>query len=123
MGEKQLEISTSWGTHDGNRIVRLRGPLTITTLFDFQSLVRADQSTALILDFSDVPYVDSAGLGSVLGAYVSRQKDGRRLALVGVSDRVRNVFQLTRVDQFFGFYASVPAAEQAIVSAGQAAQG
>lgn len=123
MGEGQLQLRTSWGAHDGHKIVHLSGPLTISTLFDFQALVRADPSTGLILDFSEVPYVDSAGLGSVLSAYVSRQKDGRRLALVGVSERVRNVFQLTRVDQFFHFYSSVPAAEQAMHDSSQAVQG
>ena len=114
--DQQLQLSMSLGTRDGHRVMHLRGPLTIATLFDFQQLVRDDKSTALILDFSAVPYMDSAGLGSVLGAYVTRQKDGRKLALVGVSDRVRNVFQLTRVDQLFHFYSTVPAAEQALES-------
>ncbi len=123
MGEIQLQLRTSWGAHDGHRIVQLSGPLTIGTLFEFQNLLRADKSAGLILDFSEVPYVDSAGLGSVLGAYVSRQKEGRRLALVGVSERVKSLFQVTRVEQFFDFYSSVPAAEKAIVDGRQKVQG
>ena len=119
--EQNLQLTTSLGKRDGHRIVSLKGPLTIVTLFEFQKMVREDKSTGLILDFSEVPYVDSAGLGSVLGAYVSRQKEGRKLALVGVSDRVRAVFQLTKVEQFFGFYSSVPAAEQGIDGTSQAA--
>jgi len=121
MPEAQLQLHLSMGAHDGHRIIQLNGPLTIATLFEFQQAVRSDKSTGLILDLSQVPYLDSAGLGSILGAYVSRQKDGRRLALVGVSDRVKNVFQLTRVDQFFSFYSSVPAAELAMAQAAQAA--
>ncbi len=109
----------SLGMRDGHRVLHLRGPLTIANLFEFQRLVREDRSTGLILDFSDVPYVDSAGLGSVLGAYVTRQKDGRKLALVGVSERVRNVFQLTRVDQFFHFHPTIPAAERAMEDSAQ----
>lgn len=120
MGEAQLQIRTSCGAHDGHRIVHLSGPLTLATLFQFQDIVRSDRSTGLILDLSEVPYVDSAGLGSILGAYVSRQRGGRKLALVGVSDRVRSVFQLTRVEQFFRFYASVPAAEQGIGDSSEA---
>ncbi|HVP44598.1 MAG TPA: STAS domain-containing protein [Terriglobales bacterium] len=123
MPADQLQIRTSLGTRDGQKIVRLSGPLTIATLFGFQELVRSDKSTGLILDFSEVPYVDSAGLGSVLGAYVSRQKDGRKLALVGVSERVMNVFKLTRVDQFFSFHPSIPAAEQALEDSSQAVEG
>ncbi len=122
MPEGPLQIRISAGSRSDHKIVHLSGPLTIATLFEFQSLVRTDHSPALILDFSEVPYVDSAGLGCVLGAYISRQKDGRRLALVGVSDRVRNVFQLTRVEQFFNFYAGIPAAEQAILDSTQAVE-
>ena len=108
---EQLQLSTTLGSRPGQRIIHLAGPLTIGTFFDFQKEVREDKSSSLILDFSAVPYVDSAGLGSVLGAYVSRERDGRKLALVGVSERVRTIFHLTRVEQFFQFYASVPAAE------------
>jgi anti-anti-sigma regulatory factor len=38
--------------------------------------VRADKSRALILDFTDVSLADSAGIGALVGAYVSRQKMG-----------------------------------------------
>jgi anti-sigma B factor antagonist len=85
-------------------------------MFDFQSKVRSDTSKALILDFSSVPYADSAGIGALVGAYVTRQKDGRILALVGVNDRVRAVLKVTHVEQFFRFFDSVSAAEQSIAS-------
>ena len=82
----------------------------MTTMFEFQSMVRADQSRALIIDFTNVPYVDSAGIGALVGAYVTRQNNGRSLALVGVSERVRGALGVTRVEQFFRFYDSVDAA-------------
>jgi anti-sigma B factor antagonist len=75
--------------------------------------VRADQSLSLIINFTNVPYVDSAGIGALVGAYVNRQHGGRTLALVGVSDRVRNALEVTRVEQFFRFFDSVDAAETA----------
>jgi anti-anti-sigma regulatory factor len=44
---------------------------------------------------------------------VTRQHAGRRLALVGVSKRVRDALKVTRVEQFFQFFDSVSAAEEA----------
>jgi anti-sigma B factor antagonist len=85
----------------------------MTTMFGFQAMVRADTSQALIIDFSKVIYVDSAGIGALVGAYVTRQHGGRSLALVGVSERVRNALKVTRVEQFFHFFDSVSAAEEA----------
>jgi anti-sigma B factor antagonist len=55
----------------------------MATIFEFQATVRADISRALIIDLSNVPYVDSAGVGALVGAYVTRQNGGRSLALVG----------------------------------------
>jgi anti-sigma B factor antagonist len=76
-------------------------------------LVRGSSAPILILDLTQVPYIDSAGIGTLVGAYVNHQKDGRRLALVGVTVRVRNTMQVTRVEQFFQFYDSVAAAQSA----------
>src|SRR5215471_19274872 len=106
-----VEDLTTPGT--GQRVLRLNGPLLISNLFDFQTRVRADRSQTLIIDFTHVPYVDSAGIGALVGAYVSHDKDGRRLRLVGVSDRVRQALQVTHVENFFRFYATSEEAEQA----------
>ena len=97
----------------GQRILRLTGPLLLPSIFEFQSMVRADTSRSLILDLTEVPYIDSAGIGALVGANVTHQKDGRSLALVGVNERVRNALKITRVDQFFQYHRTVADAEQA----------
>jgi len=112
MPQEPLVIEDIAGPKEGQRILRLTGPLVLTTLFDFQSKVRADTSRTLILDFTNVPYVDSAGIGALVGAYVTHQKDGRSLYLIGVSKRVQDALIVTRVQQFFRF-VEVAAAEQA----------
>jgi anti-sigma B factor antagonist len=70
----------------------------------------------LIIDFTNVPYVDSAGIGALVGAYVTHQKEGRSLALVGASDRVQNILKITHVHQFFRFFDKVADAEEATVA-------
>jgi len=113
MPQESLRIEDQPGTQPGQRVLRLNGPLVMTTIFGFQATVRADTSRALIVDFTDVPYVDSAGIGALVGAYVTRQNNGRSLALVGVSERIHNALKVTRVEQFFRFFDSVSAAEEA----------
>jgi anti-sigma B factor antagonist len=113
MPQETLRIDDQPGTHDGQRVLRLDGALVLTTMFEFQRTVRADTSRSLIIDLGEVSYVDSAGIGALVGAYVTRQHGGRSLALVGVCERVRNALQVTHVEQFFRFFDSVSAAEQA----------
>ncbi|MGD0568315.1 MAG: STAS domain-containing protein [Candidatus Sulfotelmatobacter sp.] len=113
MPQESLRIQDQPGTKPEQRILRLDGPLVMTTIFEFQATVRADKSRCLIIDFSNVPYVDSAGIGALVGAYVTRQQGCRSLALVGVSDRIHNALKVTRVEPFFRFFDSVSAAEAA----------
>jgi anti-sigma B factor antagonist len=114
MPQDPLVIEDLVGPKDGQRIFRLTGPIVLTNLFDFQSLVRTDTSRTLILDFTNVPYVDSAGVGALVGAYVTHQKDGRSLFLIAVNQRVQDALQVTRVKQFFHFVDSLAAVEQAV---------
>ena len=113
MQQDSFHIDDQPGTQPGQRVLRLSGPLVMTNVFGFQATVRADTSRSLIIDFTNVPYVDSAGIGALVGAYVTRQKGGRSLALVGVCERIHNALNVTRVEQFFRFFDSVSAAEQA----------
>jgi anti-sigma B factor antagonist len=113
MPDPPLQIEEIAGAREGIRILRLTGPLTLSNVFGFQSKVRADKSRALILDFAAVPLADSAGIGALVGAYVSRQRDHRSLGLVGVNQRIHQALEVTRVDSFFKFFGTVAEAEKA----------
>jgi anti-sigma B factor antagonist len=114
MPQEPLAIEDVAGSQEGQRILRLTGPLLINNLFDFQAKVRGNTSAKLILNFTGVPYIDSAGIGALVGAYVSHQKENRSLVLVGVTDRVLNALKVTRVEQFFRFCNSMAEAELAV---------
>jgi anti-sigma B factor antagonist len=107
MRDEPLSIE-DFNTADHNRVLKLTGPLTIATLYKFQDLVRSGSSPKLIVDFTNVPYVDSAGVGALVGAYVRQQKEGHSLTLAGVNDRVRGTLKVTQVDKFFAYIESVP---------------
>ena len=109
---EELKINAADG-QNGARVLRLEGPLTLRTIFDFQTTARQEGNAPMIIDLSGVPYMDSAGIGALVGAYVTRQKDGRSLGLVGVNQRIHNALEVTRVENFFRFYGTVAEAEQA----------
>ena len=81
MPQEPLIIDDVLGAQTGQRIFRLTGPILINNLFDLQARMRANKTQTLILDFSGVPYVDSAGIGTLVGAYVTHKRDGRKLFL------------------------------------------
>jgi anti-sigma B factor antagonist len=117
MPQEPLHIEEISPSINGPRIIQLSGPILLCNFFPLQSLMRGSTSPILILDLTQVPYIDSAGIGALVGAYVTHQRDGRNLALVGVTERVRNTMQVTRVEQFFKFYDTVAAAQEAAARA------
>lgn len=107
MQEKPLEIERVDDAGGASVILRLHGPLLLGNFFSFQSMVRNDHSTLLIVDVADVPYIDSAGIGCLVGAHVSRENAGRKLIVAGASERLRNSLKATKVDQLFTFASTV----------------
>ena len=105
---------------EGQGVLRLKGPLTTGNLSSFQSAVLGERAITMILDLSEVPYIDSAGLGSLVSAYISRQKAGRRLVLTGVNKRVLKIFEITRVESLFLIFPTLWDALEALTSAGTA---
>lgn len=114
MPQEPLAIEDITGSQNGERILRLKGPILISNLFDFQAKVRTNKSEKLILDLTEVSYVDSAGIGALVGAYVTHHKDGRSLALVGANERLRHALQVTHVEHFFRFFPSLGDAQTAM---------
>jgi anti-anti-sigma factor len=104
-----------------HEVLALRGPLTAINAPIFQNAMRREEpAEVVILDFSDVPYVDSAGLGSLVSAFISRQKAGRRIVLSGINPRVQKLLEITRVQELFLIFPSPEEAIAALQGAGQA---
>jgi len=55
----------------------------------------------LILDFSDVPYIDSTGLGFLAGARVTAQNAGARMVLANLNIHVQRILDDVKLSQFF----------------------
>ena len=106
--DQTLTITESGAEGGASRTFHLKGPLLISNLFDFQSKVRSCQAQNLVLDLTGVPYMDSAGVGVIIGAYVTRERDKRGLLLVGVNDRVRALLHVTQVERLFQFADKLP---------------
>ena len=112
MWEEKLTIVNAAGANEEQRILQLNGPITIATLFDFRDTVRAEKAAkTVILDFSQVPYVDSAGVGAIVNAHVSCVNSGRRLLLVAVQDRIRTLMKVTKVEQILTFFPTLEEAQ------------
>jgi anti-anti-sigma regulatory factor len=65
MRDEPLTVTAAPGSGEGTTILVLHGPLTLHNSFDFQRDLAQQKPAVLILDLTESPYMDSAGLGSV----------------------------------------------------------
>ncbi len=69
----------------------------------------AGPAPRVILDLSQVAFLDSSGLGAVV-AVMKMLAPERQLELCGLTPVVEKVFRLTRMDRIFTIHAALPAA-------------
>lgn len=116
-------IERKEGKAPGTLIFRLRGPFTARDMFgalapvaldnmlSFQSMPSHEPPALNILDLTDVPYMDSAGLGRIVRHYVHCRGKGVRMIAAGVSPRVLELFKMTKVDKVIPLTATVEEAD------------
>ncbi len=75
----------------------------------FKEDMRAETDTTsgrVILDLSNVEFIDSSGLGAIVAA-MKQLGAGRSLDLTGLTPSVSKVFRLTRMDTVFKLFPSL----------------
>ena len=102
----QLSLETVKSSDE--TIVHCSGRITSSTSEQLQKTVRGiiSNSKSVVLDFTNVSYMDSSGLGALVGLYVSAQNQHGGLKVVNVNQRLRDLFRLTKLDSVFDCQAS-----------------
>jgi anti-sigma B factor antagonist len=107
---------------DGFTLLLVEGVIKLGESAEFfaQTLDRAltDDSGDVIVDFSRINYIDSTGIGELVG-YLGRFRDCRRkLILVNPAERIRRLLQVARLADLFAIYDTLDAAMAAETTAG-----
>jgi anti-sigma B factor antagonist len=82
---------------------RCVGRVTSSTSHQLRDAVNGaiSQKRNIVLDLSQVNYMDSSGLGALVGVWASAKRNGCEIKLVSLSQRVRELLRLTSLDKLF----------------------
>jgi anti-sigma B factor antagonist len=61
----------------------------------------------LVVDLSEVKFIDSSGLGALLSGYKNATLRSGSFVLTGLQPRVQSMFELTRLHRVFGIFPSL----------------
>jgi anti-anti-sigma factor len=70
----------------------------------------ADAGAGVLLNFSDVAYINSTGIAVIVGLLARARAEQRSVAVYGLSDHYRRVFEITRLIDFMEVYPDEGAA-------------
>ena len=84
---------------DGTPTLMCRGRINLESANAFRKEVKSlsPKHATVLADLSAVDAIDSSGLGSVLGTYVSAKNDGCDLVLINIHPRVKDLLDITKL--------------------------
>lgn len=107
-----MAISRERGATGSTVILRLQGPLTLGTLFNLQDVLRDIGDVDTVIDVAEAPYIDSAGLGTILSHWSHTQRTGHRFALTGVTPRIEVLLEITKVNSILPMFRTAEDADR-----------
>jgi len=94
---------------DKAAVVEMAGEINLAhsnQLQDDLTEVIAKQPQRVVLDLAGVTYMDSSGIASLVKMLSRTRAIGASLHLAAMSDRVRSLFEITRLDDVFHIHAT-----------------
>jgi anti-sigma B factor antagonist len=91
-------------------VLHIKGRIDITTSQELKDEVMnifESGETHLGLEFSEVDYMDTSGLGSLISVLKEARKKGVALTIINPSNFIKGLFQLTQMDKIFQITDSV----------------
>ena len=106
---------------EGVTIVTLEGRLQLgdgtTTLRELAKSLIGEGQKSVVLEMKDVTYIDSAGIGALVGFYTTLRNGGGEMKLLSPSQRVRSQLVMMKLFPIFGVFEDEAAAVASFTSA------
>jgi anti-sigma B factor antagonist len=117
MREEPMKQGTAaMGVREGNDavgIVDIKGEVTAASegvLMDAYIRAGAEGARNVVLNFTDLEYMNSSGIGLLVTLLIRANRHEQRLVAFGLSEHYRQIFELTRLDEAITIHDSEEAA-------------
>jgi anti-sigma B factor antagonist len=104
---------------EGVRVIDIKGDITAASedvLMDAYGRANESGARVIVLNFTDLDYMNSGGIGLLVTLLVRAQRQRQNVLAYGLSDHYRQIFELTRLDEAVGIHDTE---EDALAAAGR----
>lgn len=113
MQTAKLEITES-AASNGTSIATLSGKLSLETVGIFLQDVRSCAAERLVLDMSRITYLDSAGVGALVQAFVHRRTRSQKTAVAALTQQGHAIMQVAGLTKLVPIFATVEEASSSL---------
>lgn len=102
---------------DQASVIEIHGEITAfaeKALMDAYAKASESDAKAIILDFGDLEYMNSSGIGLIVTFLIRANRQERRVMAIGLNDHYQQIFELTRLNEAIGIYGSEAEAVAAV---------
>lgn len=106
----QMELAVSRQSVDGVPVLAVKGEVDVYSapaLSENLNQLLDEGSATIVVDLTEVAFLDSTGLGALIAARTATDKTGGALPIVCTQDRILKLFNITGLDGVFSIYPSV----------------
>ena len=100
-----MELQITEEQREGmGRVLALRGRIDAVTAPQLKSKLKdlvAEGQNQLVVDLTEVSFIDSSGLSTLVSGLRASRESGGTLKLVGLNEQTRTAFRLTQLDRVF----------------------
>lgn len=85
-------------------IVELIGDLDIFSGDEFKDemlKILKNERLNMVIDAKDLEYIDSKGLGALIGIYKFQKESNKTITIINVKSNVKKIFEITKLDEIF----------------------
>ena len=85
-------------------VYHVNGEINISTSPDLKKQFEKQPSKKIIVNLEKVTYIDSSGLATLVEMLKKTRSQGGALGLAGMSDKVKSLFEITKLDKLFSIF-------------------
>ena len=97
MDVKSFELEGVW-------VFQVNGEINISTSPELKKCFEKQPSKKIVVDLERVTYIDSSGLATLVEILKKTKSQGGSLGLASMSDKVKSLFEITKLDKLFSIF-------------------
>jgi anti-sigma B factor antagonist len=94
-------------------VIDIQGDVTASaeaTLMEAYAEANTPETRSIILNFNDLGYMNSSGIGLLVTLMIRLNRQEQRILAYGLNEHYQHIFEVTRLNEAIGVYATEPAA-------------